>query len=322
MYRLVIANKTSGQIHDITNSTAEITLTTQRKAAAGQLTFTWYKTGETVSFFEGDVVRLEDDGQVVFYGWVFTKQKNRWNKFEVTCYDRLRYLKAKGSYAFYGQTASEIISAIAKDLQLDVSNLPDTGYKIPSFIKTNQACIDIMQDALDQTLLNTGKVYVLYDDGEGLALRASDEWVSEYVIGDKSYMTNYAYKTDIDESTANYIKLVQPDQQTGRTQAVVAQDDYTIGRWGLLQEYRVINGTYNTAQLTEMAQQILANNNRRKRSFAAEAVGVPGLRAGQLLRVVVSNMGDIDLNQYVLLETVSHSYQNDVHMMSFSTLEV
>lgn len=320
--RLLIANKASGQIHDVTNTVVEATLTTQRKTSAGQLTFVWQKVGEEVSFFEGDVVRLEDEGQVVFYGWVFTKTKDRWNRFEVTCYDRLRYLKAKGSYAFYGQTAAEIVTAIAKDLQLDVGELPDTGYKIPSFIKTNQACIDIIQDALDQTLLNTGKVYVLYDNGSGLSLRASDEWISEYVIGDRSYMTNYAYKTDIDESTYNYIKLVQPDQQTGRTAAVVAEDSYNIGRWGLLQDYQTVNGTYNTAQLTAMAQQMLANNNRRKRSFAAEAIGVPGLRAGQLLRVVINNMGDIDLDQYVMLESVTHTYQNDLHTMSFDTLEV
>ena len=87
---------------------------------------------------------------------------------EVTCYDRIRYLKANASYAFYNQTAAQIIAQIAADLQLDTSALADTGYAIPSLIETDQSCLDIMQGVLEQTLLNTGTIYVLYDDGNGL----------------------------------------------------------------------------------------------------------------------------------------------------------
>lgn len=323
MYRLIIGAKTTGKIYDVTNSTIEAVVTTQRKTSAGKLTFEWLKTGETVSFHEGDIVRLEDDGQLVFYGWVFTKEKDRWNKFTVTCYDRLRYLKANSSYAFYGRTAGDIIREIAEDLQLDVGSIADTGYQIPSLIKSNQSCMDIIQTALDLTLLNTGKVYVLYDDGTGLSLRASDDWISPYVIGEKSYMTEYLYKTDIDESTYNYVKLAMPNQKTGRTELVVAQDSYNIGRWGMLQSYQQVNGDYNTAQLQEMANQMLKNSNRRKRTFSGSCRGITGLRAGQMLRIYIEGLGDIDvLNQYVLLESVTHHYTNDDHTMDFETLEI
>lgn len=323
MYRLIIGSKTTGKIYDVTNSTIEAVVTTQRKTSAGKLTFEWLKTGETVIFHEGDIVRLEEDGQLIFYGWVFTKEKDRWNKFTVTCYDRLRYLKANASYAFYGRTAGDIIKEIAEDLQLEIGEVADMEYQIPSLIKSNQSCIDIIQTALDLTLLNTGKVFVLYDNGQGLALRAADDWISSYVIGEKSYMTDYNYKTDIDSSTYNYVKLAMPNQSTGRTELVVAQDSYNIGRWGLLQNYQQVNGSYNTAQLQQMANQMLANSNRRKRTFSGTCRGITGLRAGQMLRVYIEGLGDIDrLNQYVLLESVTHHYTNDDHTMEFETLEI
>lgn len=323
MYRLIIGAKLTGKIYDVTNSTVEVSVTTQRKTSAGKMVFTWIKTGETVSFHEGDVVRLEDDGQLVFYGWVFTKEKDRWNQFTVTCYDRLRYLKANSSYAFYGMTAGEIIREIAEDLQLDTGSIADTGYQIPSLIQSNQSCLDIIQRALDLTLLNTGQVYVLYDDGQGLALRASSDWVSGYVLGEKSYMTDYNYKTDIDGSTYNYVKLAYQNQQAGKTELVVAQDSYNIGRWGMLQNYTQVNGNYNTAQLTAMAQQMLQNSNRRKRTFSGSCRGITGIRAGQMIRLYIEGLGDIDvLDQYVMLESVTHKYTNDDHTMDFETLEI
>lgn len=321
-YQLLIAAKQDGKIYDVTNTVTQIDLRTERKTAAGKLTFQWIKTGNDVSFFEGDVVRLQVDGVTEFYGYIFTKDKNRWNEFTVTAYDSLRYLKANGSYAFYGRTAAEIIQEIAADMQVPVGELADTGYAIPSLIKNNQSCINIIQEAIDLTLLNTGRVFVLYDNGNGLSLRASDEWISDVIIGTGSYLTDYQYTTDIDESTYNYVKLYHPDNQTGRTEVVVAEDSANIAKWGMLQQAIQVNGDFNTAQLTAMAQQTLRNANRRKRTLSVSCLGVQGLRAGQMIRMNVPMMGDINLDQYVLLETVTHHYQQGTHTMSFDTLEI
>jgi len=105
---LIIANKSSGQMWEVSNSTSEITLETNRTGSPGTLKFTVIKAGD-LSFFEGDVVRFSVDGKLQFYGWVFTKVKDRWGLIQVTCYDRLRYLKANASYAFYKQKAGDII---------------------------------------------------------------------------------------------------------------------------------------------------------------------------------------------------------------------
>lgn len=318
---LLIANKGTGQIFECSNSVTTVSYATERTGSPGKLTFTIIKAGD-LSFGEGDIVRFSVDGELVFYGWVFTKSKDRWGIIDVTCYDRIRYLKANASYAFYNQTANQIISQIAADLELDTSTLVDTGYQIPSLVETDQSCLDIIQGVLETTLLNTGTIYVLYDDGNGLALSTPESMQYGTLVGDMSLLTDYTYKTDIDEQTYNSIKLVQPNEDTGRADVVVVEDSRNIAQWGLLQLYQQVDGDLNTAQMTAQAQATLEYYNRRLRTLKVSSLGVPEVRAGGMLRMKIEGLGDIDLDQWVLLEKVTHTWENDVHTMEFETLEI
>ena len=318
---LLIQNKRSGKIFECSNNTQEITWTTERTGSPGKLEFTIVKAGD-LDFLEGDTVRFSVDGQLQFYGWVFTKSKDRWGVIDVMCYDRLRYLKANASYAFYAQTAGDMIRQIAGDLQVDVGEIADTGYPIPSFIKEDESCLDMIGEAVQQTLLNTGEIYVFYDDGNGLALRRPEDMISNVLIGERSYLTDYTYKTDIDSQTYNSVKLARPNEETGRTDVFIAQDSGNIAQWGLLQLYQSVDGDVNDAQVKAQAEASLQYYNRRLRTLSVESLGVPGLRAGQMVLMKIPGLGDINLDQYVLLESVKHTWENDIHTMEFETLAI
>lgn len=318
---LLICNKQTGQIWECSNSVTTVSWDTERTGAPGKLTFTIIKSGD-LSFLEGDIVRFSVDGQLQFYGWVFTKSKDRWGVIEVTCYDRLRYLKCNASYAFYAQTVGNIIQQIAGDLQLDVGTISDTGYAIPSLVEEDQSCLDIIESAVQQTLLNTGNIYVFYDDGNGLALQQPKDMISNVVIGDQSILTNYTYQTDIDSQTYNSVKLARPNEETGRADVVIAEDSANIARWGLLQLYQKVDGDVNTAQMQAQAESTLEYYNRRLRTLKIESLGVPGLRAGMMVLMNVAELGDISLDQYVLLEKVSHTWENGTHTMEFETMAI
>ena len=262
------------------------------------------------------------DGQLQFYGWVFTKVKDRYGIIDVTCYDRIRYLKANASYTEYDITVGDLIRKIAGDLQVDVGNIADTGYQIPSLVEEDQSCLDIIESAVQQTLLNTGNIYVFFDDGNGLALQQPADMKSNVAIGDKSLLTQYSYKTDIDDQTYNSVKLARPNEETGMADVFIAQDSETIARWGLLQLYQTLDGDVNDAQAQAQAQATLSYYNRRMRTLKVDSLGVPGLRAGQMVLMKVQNLGDINLDQYVLLEKVTHTWENDVHTMSFETMAI
>lgn len=318
-YELLIANKRTGQIWDVANCTQEVQWITERTGSPGKLTFTVNANGG-LDFLEGDIVRFSVDGELQFYGWVFTKSKDRYAVIDVTCYDRLRYFKANASYAFYDQTVGDMITQIAGDLQVDVGNIADTGYAFPSYVKEDQNCLDIIGEAVQRTLLNTGDIYVFYDDGNGVALQRPEDMISNVVLGDKSLVTNYTYKTDIDEQTYNYVKLARPNEETGRADTFVAEDSANIGQWGLLQLYQTVDGDVNDAQAQAQAQASLEYYNRRLRTLKVESLGVPGLRAGQMVLMKIDYLGDINLDQYVLLEKVTHTFKNDEHTMEFETL--
>lgn len=316
---LLISNKRTGQIWECSNCVTTCSWETNRTDNPGKFTFTLIKAGD-INFLEGDIVRFSVDGQLQFYGWVFTKSKDRWGVIDVTCYDRLRYFKANASYAFYDQTAADIIQQIAGDLQVDVGTLATPPYAIPSLVEEDQSCFDIISSAVQQTLLNTGDIYVFYDNGTGVSLQRPEDMISNVVIGDKSLLTDYTYKTDIDEQTYNYVKLARPNETTGRADVFIAEDSNNIGQWGLLQLYQTIDGDVNDAQAQAQATATLSYYNRRMRTLKVESLGVPGLRAGQMVLMIVPDLGDISLNQYVLLERVTHTWENDVHTMSFETL--
>lgn len=318
---LLISNKRSGKIWEVSNCVEEAKWTTNRTGSAGKFEFTLLKAGD-IAFLEGDVVRFSVDGQLQFYGWVFTKEKDRWGVISVTCYDRLRYFKANASYAFYDMTAGQIIQQIAGDLQVDVGQIDSTGYALPSLIKQDQSCFDIISDAVQQTLLNTGKIYVFYDDGNGVALREAGNMISNVVIGDKSLLTDYTYKTDIDSQTYNSIKLARPNKSTGLWETFVAQDSNNIAQWGLLQLYQTVDEDANDAQIQEQAKVSLQYYNQRMRTISVSSLGVPGLRAGQMVLMKVPDLGDINLDQYVLLEKVTHTWKNETHTMEFETMAI
>ncbi len=285
----------------------QITHTTERTGAPGTLKFTVNKAG-TLSFHEGDPVQFSIDGQLQFSGWVFTKVKDRWGVIDVTCYDRLRYLKANASYAFYAASAGDILRRMAGDLQIETDNIADTGYKLPSFIQENKSCLDIAGEAVQQTLLNTGDLYVLYDSGKGISLTRPEDMAAPYIIGDKSLLLDYQYKTDIDGQTYNSVKLARPNEATGCADVFIAQDSATIARWGLLQLYDTVDAAMNDAQVKARAAASLAYYDRRLRLLKVDTLGVP-LRAGQLILVKIPDLGDIALDQYLLAERVTHTYQ-------------
>ena len=320
VYELIILEKRTGNAWDAAPQVQSATYTTNRTGSPGTLKFTVNASG--ISFVEGDAVRFSVDGQVIFLGWVFTKSRDRYAVIDVTCYDQLRYLKASASYCFVGRTAGQIITEIAQDFQLTVGTLDDTGFSIPSLIMEEKSCLDIISTALQRTLLATGKLYTFFDDAGVLSLREAGAMVAQGVVGTGSLLLDYTYKTDIDEHTANSVKLVRPNEQTGRGDVFQAEDSGTIARWGLLRLYQTVDEALNDAQAAAQAQSMLRYYNRRWRTLKVSALGLLGLRAGQMLMMQVENLGDIDLSRLVLLEKVTHTFENDLHTMDFEVQEL
>lgn len=302
-------------IRDYSDVTASAKLTTNRFDSPAKLSFTCLERGG-IELTEGSLVELIVDGVRMFRGYVFTAERNQDGEVSYTAYDQLRYLKANASYIFENMTLPQIIQRIASDFGLVCGTLEEPGYAFPCLLKENESCLDIIFDALSQTIIQTQKIYVFYDDNGALTLKEAKNMYHNILIGEKSMLTDYTYKRDIDSDTYNRVKLVRKNKESGRTDTYVHEDTDKIQKWGLLQYYHEVNENLNEAQIDEMCKQYLQYYNRVLQTLDLESVGVPRLRAGMVVPVQIGTVRELSMSRLLLAEKVTHSFAGDSHTMS------
>ena len=143
---------------------------TERRSTPGKLTFKVVKD-DIINFQEGAAVRLKVDGKPVFFGFVFSKKRDKDQIITVTAYDQLRYLNNKDTYVYENKTAAQFIKMIAADFSLNVGTIEDTPFVIASRVEDNTSLFDMIENALDLELQNNGNMYILYDDFGKLTLK-------------------------------------------------------------------------------------------------------------------------------------------------------
>ena len=308
-----------------------ITWSTDRKGSPGQLDFTVIKGNSTDSgeyadldFTEGDCVRLAVDGVNVFYGYVFTKKRTKQDTISVTAYDQLRYFKNKDTIVYEDKTASEFVRMIVDDYfkidksdvysTLNVGELEDTGFKIESRVEEDTTLFDMVQTALDLTLTNTGKMFVLYDDCGKISLKDIENMKVDVLI-DEETAEDFSYSSSIDSNTYNKIKLTYDNEETGTREVYIAQHGENMNQWGILQHLETLEeGEDGQAK----ADALLSLYNQKTRNLSINnAFGDIRVRGGSLIPVIL-NLGDLVLQNYMLVEKCKHEFKDGLHLMSLN----
>lgn len=286
---------------------------TERKSSPGKLTFKVLKD-EVINFQEGNLVTLKIDGNNVFYGFVFTKSRDKSKVISVTAYDQLRYLKNKDSYIYKNKTVSEVVKMIANDFKLNCGELEDAKFKIPKRNEPDTTLFDIIGNAIDITLQSVKIMYVLYDDFGKLTLKNIESMRINSLI-DSETAQDFEYKTSVDEETYNKIKLSYDNKETGKRDIYIAQDSSNIERWGVLQYYDKIQEKENGKA---KADALLSLYNRKTRNLLIKnAFGDIRVRGGSSLPVTL-DLGDIVANTFMVVEKVKHTINSDTHFMDLT----
>lgn len=290
-----------------------VKLEQERSGSPSKLTFTVIKD-QNISFHEGDPVRFLYKGEKVFFGYVFTKKRQKEHHIEVTAYDQMRYMQNKFTYVFTNKTATEIIQAMCKDFGIQTGAMEDTGYVIPSLIEENKSVFDIALDALDETLTNTGQLYVMYDNFGSLELKNLGNMTTNILI-DEETAEDFTYTSSIDGETYNKIVLYYVDEETNDRIPYVAKDDGKINQWGLLQYFEEVK-VPSIGQ--SKAEALLKLYNKKTRDLTiTNAFGDTSVRAGSLV-IVQLNLGDIITSNYMLIEKAVHTFENDYYTMELT----
>lgn len=298
-------NNVSGNAYEIQDLVSAAKWTTKRSGSPASLELT-VMVNESIQWSPGGILTLindEYDKKDKFYGYVTKISQSEKNEVKITAYDQTWYLKKnKDTYVFTGKRADQILKQIADDFKLKTASLPNTGYAIPSMVEDGQTLFDIVLKALDYTLINSKKMYVLWDDFGKLTLSNVEDQKLDLLIGDESLATGYTYEEDIDSEAYNKIKLVKDNKTTGKRDVYIYQDSKNMALWGTLQDYQKVDENMNAAQIKEKGSQMLELYNRPKKTFEVKALLNLDVRAGQAVYIQIA---DVNAKAFYIVEECS-----------------
>lgn len=314
---LLVANESGSKVYQPAVKEG-IEWTTQRAGTPGKLTFKVLKD-DILDFTEGSAVRLKVDGNEVFYGFVFTKSRQKDQIITVTAYDQLRYLNNKDTKVYEGKTATQFIQMLAADYRLNVGDMEDTGYVIASRVEENSSLFDMIQNALDLTLTNIGNMFVLFDSFGKLTLKSLGKMRvgdgDNYLMIDEETGENFDYKSSIDSQTYNKVKLTYDNEETGTREVYIAQSGENMNKWGILQYFDTLQKGENGQA---KADALLKLYNKKTRNLKIQnAFGDNRVRAGSLI-VVNLALGDMSVKNFMLVEKCVHTYNESEHWMTLT----
>ena len=286
---------------------------TRRRGAPGKLTFSVVQDGK-FNMEKGGAVRLTVNGDNLFFGFGFSKRRDKSPIIDVVAYDQMRYLKNKDTYIYTNKTASDVIRMVASDFNLQLGVIENTSFVIPCRVDDNTALFDVIYNALDLDLTNTGDLYVFFDDFGKLTLKSLESMKLDLLIDCESG-ENFDYKSSINDSTYNRIKLVFENNETGMRDIYLVQHGENINRWGILQYY----ATLQEGESGEAKAHALLNlfNAPTRKLRLQNMFGDTRVRAGSM-PVIMLDLGDVQLQNHMLVEKCVHIFRESEHFMDLT----
>lgn len=302
-YELTISNQKETYIPPVLSG---VVVDLERKGVPGKITFSIIKS-DKFTVEEGNSISFKVNEKDFFFGFIFNIKENKDNILQITGYDQLRYLKAKDTYVFENKKASEILKKIISDFNLQAGEIDDTKYSMNIVLK-DKTLFDMIQTVLEETLMNTGNLYVLYDNFGKLNLKNIENLKLDILIGD-STIEDYQKTSSIDD-TYNQIKLAYPNEKTGKYDIYISKDTSNINKWGVLQYYEIIEKNVNGKSKADNLLKLY--NQTNKKLSLNNVLGDITIKAGSSLVVKIDALG---LNNYMLIEKVRHSFNIEEHFM-------
>ena len=264
----------------------------------------------------GSAVKFTYNDTGIFHGYVFKISRGKGNEINVTAYDQLRYCKAKDTLVLKGDTVTTLVNKMCNYFKLEKGSVTDTQYTLATGVQDDKTWLDIIYSAIRDTLLYKSKWYALRDEFGSVALRELGELSTDLILGDYSSCYDYKFDQSIDDEVYNLIKLVSKDEEAKKVDITVKKDDKSIGRFGFLQYYENVDKKYNTAQVKEMAGNLLKLYNKEKETISLDCLGDTSIRAGSSFYCKIE---DINYNKKLIVKKVSHDFLPN-HTMSLEVM--
>ena len=302
-----------GNIFEISELVTKISFTDKLNDGCSKLEFSYID--DDLRITNGSVIRFTYE-DIKFYGYVFKNGKNKSKEINITAYDQLRYAKAKDTIVVKDDKVGSLIQKMCNYFNLKVGVIIGTGYTLPVSIADDKTWLDILYEAISETLLNTGRWYSLRDEFGAVSLRDLESLTIPLILGDESLVYDFEYEKSIDEDFYNQIKLVSDNEKTSKRDAYITKDGNSINKYGLLQYFEVLDKNNNPSQAKSKADMLLSLYNRETETLSLECLGDTRIRAGNSFYAQIE---DIKLDKKLIVNTVTHNFV-PIHTMSLEVM--
>lgn len=278
---------------------------------AAKLSFKVLKDA-TISFNQGDAVSVKYDGEGVFFGYVFTKKRDKSNIIEVICYDQLRYLKNRRTYTRGRMRLDEVVNSILKNCALRAGQVDKGNAMLMSVAAENVSLLDVIKKACKDERGMSGERFMLFDNIGRIDLKNEKDMVLDIIL-DQSNTENCVYRDTIDEGVYNTIEVYSHKERLNTRTLSIVNDKETMDKWGTLILTKKAVDPLNAAG---EAKNLLEEYNRINREIVFEnAVGDIRIYPGSGVYVKMTT-GDLRLEGYMRVKRAVHIFEKNVYSVN------
>lgn len=306
---LIFQNNLTGDMWELSSVTKAVNFKTIMRGAPSSVEL---EVQTTIDFPFGSLLSMKSNGKELFYGYLFKIKKGKRGKRSLVFFDQIKYLLRSNTYVFNNKNLVQIVSAIAKDFELKTGTLNAPNVTLPTLLKEDKTALDIIQECIDECLVRTGHLCVLWDDFGKLRIDEPQNMRILTVLADMSIISDFEYDGSIEDS-ANIVKLVHDNKATGRREVYFYKDSESIKKWGKLQYFKKMDEKANEAQIKQMGEMFLKMKNKPKETISLSfSVGDFDFRGG---RAVFVDIKDIGVSGWYVLDEVTHKIDAKAHSM-------
>ncbi|MDF2907479.1 MAG: phage protein [Herbinix sp.] len=270
---------------------------------------------KTLNIANGDTVRFVYD-DVKYFGKVWKNGTNKKLEKTITSYDQLRRAKVKDTIVCKKDTVTTLTAKMCDYLGFTKGDLLNTVYQLPISVQDDKTWLDIIYGAIKDTLISTGKQYLLRDEFGKIMIRSIEDLQINLILGDGSLCYDYEYTKSIDDNFYNLIKLARDNESSGKRDVFIAKDSNSIAKYGLIQYFEVVDKKTESAQVKNKADMLLGLYNNEAETLTLNCLGDTRVRAGSSF---YARIEDIEMNKRLIVKSVTHEFL-PVHTMQIEVM--
>lgn len=324
----LIAQKNNGGQHwDISSICEQIDITWSLEGNAGAMDISCVED-RNVTLEEGDVVSLKVDGKQFFYGWIFKVDRSAYSSTKYKVFDIKRYLVYKDVDVMGNETINQFFERVCKMMKINYIISGTSNYILPSKLHDGETYNNMLQYALDQNFIGTGKRFCIRANGPKLELIDCEQNKLDMIIGDRSLLLDYQYSSDIEnthtafkvqrELSSEEQKKVSGAKLITTRKTLTHQDQTNIKRWGVLQYYEKLDAKWTDSQMAQHLELLKRVYNRKTKKLKIECLGDVSAIPGNMLTLFISDLENDNVAQrtYSLITEARHTITHKDHHMS------